>query len=52
MNKTAVEWLADEIIELEEKLRQGIINYNDFFDAKDELVNEALKKEKEQNLKQ
>ena len=45
---TAVEWLADEIIMLEEKLRLEEININDFMDAKDELVNKALEMEKEQ----
>ena len=46
---TAVEWLADEIIMLEEKLRLEEININDFMDAKDELVGKALEIEK-QNL--
>jgi hypothetical protein len=45
---TAVEWLADEIIMLEEKLRLEEININDFMDAKDELVNRCLVMEKEQ----
>jgi predicted RNA-binding protein with RPS1 domain len=44
---TAVEWLADEIIMLEEKLRLEEININDFMDAKDELVSKALEMEKE-----
>lgn len=48
--QTAVEWLADEIIELEEKLRQGVISDNDFFDAKDELFNKALEMENYQNI--
>ena len=46
--KTAVEWLADEIIMIEEKLRIEEININDFMDAKDELVNRCLAMEKEQ----
>ena len=46
---TAVEWLADEIIMLEEKLRIEEININDFMDAKDELVNRCLVIEKEQH---
>jgi hypothetical protein len=46
--KTAVENLADRIIELEERLRQKEINLNDFFELKDELVEKALEKEKEQ----
>jgi hypothetical protein len=46
--KTAVEWLADEIIMLEERLRQEEINLNDFMDLKDDLVTKALKIEKEQ----
>ena len=44
---TAVEWLADEIIMLEEKLRLEEININDFMDAKDELVLKALEMEKQ-----
>ena len=48
---TAVEWLADEIIMLEEKLRLEEININDFMDAKDELVSKALEMEKERTLK-
>ena len=47
---TAVEWLADEIIMLEEKLRLEEININDFMDAKDELVSKALEMEKEQKI--
>jgi len=46
--KTAVEWLADEIIMLEERLRQEEINLNDFMDLKDDLVTKALEMEKEQ----
>jgi hypothetical protein len=45
--KTAVEWLADEIIMLEERLRQEEINLNDFMDLKDDLVTKALEMEKE-----
>jgi hypothetical protein len=48
--KTAVEWLADEIIMLEERLRQEEINLNDFMDLKDDLVTRALEIEKEQIL--
>jgi hypothetical protein len=44
--KTAVEWLADEIIMLEERLRQEEINLNDFMDLKDDLVTKALEMEK------
>ena len=47
MNESAVEWLADEIIMLEEKLRLEEININDFMDAKDELVLKALEMEKQ-----
>jgi hypothetical protein len=46
--KTAVKWLADEIIMLEERLRQEEINLNDFMDLKDDLVTKALEMEKEQ----
>ena len=45
---TSVEWFANEIIMLEEKLRIEEININDFIDAKDELVNRCLEMEKEQ----
>jgi tRNA A37 threonylcarbamoyladenosine dehydratase len=48
--KTAVEWLADEIIMLEERLRQEEINLNDFMDLKDDLVTKALEMEKMQLL--
>jgi len=48
MKQTAVEWLANRIIELEERLRQKEININDFFELKDELVEQALEMEKEQ----
>jgi hypothetical protein len=48
MKQTAVEWLADEIIILEERLRQEKINLNDFMDLKDDLVTKALKMEKQQ----
>ena len=46
--KTVVEWLADEIIMLEERLRQEEINLNDFMDLKDDLVTRALEMEKKQ----
>lgn len=46
--KTAVEWLADEIIMLEERLRREEINLNDFMDMKDDLVAQALEMEKKQ----
>jgi len=46
--QTAVEWLADEIIMLEERLRQEEINLNDFMDLKDDLVTKAKEMEKEQ----
>ena len=39
--QTAVEWLADEIIMLEERLRQGKVKFIDFFDFKDILVEQA-----------
>ena len=48
MKPTAVENLADRIIELEERLRQKEINLNDFFELKDELVEKAKEMEKEQ----
>jgi hypothetical protein len=48
--RTAVEWLADEIIMLEERLRQEEINLNDFMDLKDDLVTKTLEMEKEQIL--
>jgi hypothetical protein len=51
MKQTAVEWLADEIIMLEERLRQEEINLNDFMDLKDDLVTKALEIEKEQIVK-
>ena len=46
--KTAVEWLADEIIMLEERLRLKEINLNDFIEEKDLLVEQAKEMEKEQ----
>jgi|688.fasta_scaffold1401093_1 uncharacterized coiled-coil protein SlyX len=46
--QTAVEWLANRIIELEERLRHKEINLNDFMDLKDELVEQAKEMEKEQ----
>ena len=48
MKATAVEWLANRIIELEERLRHKEINLNDFMDLKDELVEQAKEMEKEQ----
>jgi hypothetical protein len=48
MKQTAVEWLSDEIIIIEERLRQEKINLNDFMDLKDDLVTKALKMEKQQ----
>ena len=45
MTDTPVGWLADEIILLEERLRQGEINLNDFMDLKDNLVTQALEME-------
>jgi 4-alpha-glucanotransferase len=49
--KTAVEWLANRIIELEERLRYKEINLNDFMDLKDELIEQAKEMEKEQAQK-
>lgn len=49
--QTAVEWLADEIIMLEERLRQEEINLNDFMDLKDDLVTKAKEMEKQESLK-
>jgi uncharacterized protein YfeS len=43
--QTAVEWLADEIIMLEERLRQGKVKFIDFFDFKDILVEQAKEME-------
>ncbi len=51
MRQTAVEWLANRIIELEERLRHKEINLNDFMDLKDELVEQAKEMEKEQAQK-
>lgn len=48
MKQTAIQWLADEIIILEERLRQEKINLNDFMDLKDDLVTKALELEEEQ----
>jgi uncharacterized coiled-coil protein SlyX len=47
MKATAVEWLANRIIELEERLRHKEINLNDFMDLKDELVEQAKEIEKQ-----
>ncbi len=47
MKKTVVDWLADEIIYLEERFRLKEINLNDFIEQKDKLVEEALIKQKE-----
>ena len=38
MKQTAVEWLANSIINLEERLRLKEINLNDFIEEKDLLV--------------
>lgn len=46
--RTAVEWLANRIIELEERLRLKEINLNDFIEEKDLLVEQALEMEKDQ----
>ena len=48
MKQTAVEWLANSIINLEERLRLKEINLNDFIDEKDLLVEQAKGMEKEQ----
>lgn len=48
---SAVEWLADEIIMLEEKLRIEEININDFIEEKDLLVEQAKAMEKEQIIR-
>ena len=46
MNQTAVEWLANSIINLEERLRLKEINLNDFIEEKDLLVEQAKAMEK------
>jgi len=48
MKQTAVEWLANRIIDLEERLRLKEINLNDFIEEKDLLVDQAKAMEKEQ----
>ena len=48
MKPTAVEWLANSIINLEERLRLKEINLNDFIEEKDLLVEQAKEMEKEQ----
>ena len=48
MKQTAVEWLANRIIDLEERLRLKEINLNDFIEEKDLLVEQAKEMEKEQ----
>ena len=51
MKHTAVQNLANKIIELEERLRLKEITLNDFIDLKDELVEEAIIEEKEQIMR-
>jgi hypothetical protein len=51
MKQTAVEWLANSIINLEERLRLKEINLNDFIEEKDLLVEQAKEMEKEQKEK-
>ena len=41
MKQTAVEWLANSIINLEERLRLKEINLNDFIEEKDLLIEQA-----------
>ena len=48
---TAVEWLANSIINLEERLRLKEINLNDFIEEKDLLVEQAKQMEREQIIK-
>ena len=48
MKQTSVEWLANRIIDLEERLRLKEINLNDFIEEKDLLVEQAKEMEKEQ----
>ena len=48
MKQTAVEWLSNRIINLEERLRLKEINLNDFIEEKDLLVEQAKEMEKEQ----
>ena len=51
MKQTAVEWLANSIINLEERLRLKEININDFIEEKDLLVEQAKEMEKEQIIR-
>ena len=51
MEQTAVEWLANRIIELEERLRLKEINLNDFIEEKDLAVEQANEMFKEQIIK-
>ena len=46
MKELATSWLADEIIELEEKLRIKEIDINNFMDKKDLLIELAIDMEK------
>ena len=48
MKQTAVEWLANSIIKLEERFRLKEININDFIEEKDLLIEKAIKIEKKQ----
>ena len=48
MKQTAVEWLANSIIDFEERLRLKEINLNDFIEEKDLLVEQAKEMEKQQ----
>ena len=48
MKQTAVEWLANSIINLEERLRLKEINLNDFIEEKDLLVEQAKEMEKDE----
>jgi hypothetical protein len=46
MKQTAIQWLANRIIDLEERLRLKEINLNDFIEEKDLLVEQAKEMEK------
>ncbi len=46
MKQLATIWLADEIIELEEKIRLKKIDINNFIDKKDLLIELAIDMEK------
>lgn len=46
MKELATSWLADQIIELEEKLRLKKIDINNFSDKKDLLIELAIDMEK------